>query len=90
MGIIKSPCESVIELGMDPKEHYLLVSWILLVSLHVPETPDIIEDDLSMMSFPQPEETAQRRLERRLHIAMSSGGCCFQIQFCPWQNCEAT
>lgn len=37
MGIIKSPCESVIELGMDPKEHYLLVSsefcWYLSMSL---------------------------------------------------------
>lgn len=26
MGIIKSPRESVAALGMDPKEHYLLVS----------------------------------------------------------------
>lgn len=60
MGIRKSPYESVIELGMDPKEHYLLVSstfcWL---SLHVPETPDVIEDDLSMKSSIQPGENTE-------------------------------
>ena len=46
-----------------------------------PESPDVTEDDLSMMSFPQPGETARRSLRRRLPITTSSGGCAFWFRF---------
>lgn len=46
--IIKSFDEVAVELGWHPNDCCLWVScWVLLLSLPVPETPDMIEDDLS-------------------------------------------